>query len=307
MRIRQMLVDKNRYKYKCPYSMNATRIVVHNTANDASANNEIKYMINNNNEVSFHLAVDDKEAVQGIPFNRNTWNAGDGNGKGNREGLSIEICYSKSGGDKFIKAEKNAAKLIATLLKERNWGIDKVTKHQDYSKKYCPHRTLDMGWDRFLNMIKEELNSTDYPSKPKYTGNITYKVYDNIKKTYLPPVINDQDYAGNKNHAIGGIKAKAQHGNLYIKCHIIGKKAWEETVSLNEKNFNSSSSNSYSGILGKNIDMIKIWSDYGHVDYRASSVGTNFYEWVSSKNVNLSGHNSYAGVKGKPIDRIQMK
>ena len=86
MRIRQMLVDKNRYKYKCPYSMNATRIVVHNTANDASANNEIKYMISNNNEVSFHLAVDDKEAVQGIPFNRNTWNAGDGNGKGNREG-----------------------------------------------------------------------------------------------------------------------------------------------------------------------------------------------------------------------------
>ena len=53
--------------------------------------------------------------------------------------------------------------------------------------------------------------------------------------------------------------------------------------------------------------MVKIWSDYGHVDYRASSVGTNFYEWVSSKNVNLPGHNSYAGVKGKPIDRIQMK
>ena len=176
MRIRQMLVDKNRYKYKCPYSMNATRIVVHNTANDASANNEIKYMISNNNEVSFHLAVDDKEAVQGIPFNRNTWNAGDGNGKGNREGLSIEICYSKSGGDKFIKAEKNAAKIIATLLKERNWGIDKVTKHQDYSKKYCPHRTLDMGWDRFLNMIKEKLNETR--ERPFIIGDIIYNTSD---------------------------------------------------------------------------------------------------------------------------------
>lgn len=160
MNARQMLVNPNKYNIKCPYGMTATRIVVHNTANDASANNEVRYMINNNNEVSFHYAVDDKEVVQGIPLNRNTWNAGDGNGPGNRQGISIEICYSLSGGDRFIKAEQNAAKLIAQLLKERGWGIDKVTKHQDYNGKYCPHRTLDMGWDRFLNMIKKEMGET---------------------------------------------------------------------------------------------------------------------------------------------------
>ena len=68
-------------------------------------------------------------------------NTKDGHGKGNMQGIAIEICYSKSGGDRFIKAEKNAAKFIAQLLKERGWGIDKVTKHQDYSSKYCPHRT----------------------------------------------------------------------------------------------------------------------------------------------------------------------
>lgn len=51
-------------------------------------------MIGNNNEVSFHYAVDDVEVVQGIPENRNAWHAGDkGNGKGNREGIAIEICY----------------------------------------------------------------------------------------------------------------------------------------------------------------------------------------------------------------------
>ena len=48
--------------------MNAEFITVHNTYNDASAENEIAYMIRNNNEVSFHIAVDDKEAVQGIPL-----------------------------------------------------------------------------------------------------------------------------------------------------------------------------------------------------------------------------------------------
>lgn len=139
--------------------MTAEFIVVHNTANDASANNEISYMRTNNNKVSFHFAVDDKEVVQGLPLNRNGWHAGDGsNGKGNRKGIGIEICYSKSGGANFVKAEKNAAKFIAQLLKERGWGIDKVKKHQDFSGKYCPHRTLDMGWQRFLNMVKAEMS-----------------------------------------------------------------------------------------------------------------------------------------------------
>ena len=157
MKITKNLVAESKYSIKCPYSMTPTRIIVHNTANDASAKNEIAYMIRNDNEVSFHYAVDDVEVVQGIPENRNTWNAGDGGkGKGNREGISIEICYSKSGGTKFIKAEQNAVELIVDILKRYNWGIDKVTKHQDYNGKYCPHRTLDMGWNRFLKMIEAE-------------------------------------------------------------------------------------------------------------------------------------------------------
>ena len=138
--------------------MNPEFIVVHNTANDASAKNEVAYMINNNNKVSFHYAIDDKEIVQGIPENRNAWHAGDGNGQGNRKGIGIEICYSKSGGKRFEEAEKLAAKFIAYKLNEKSWGIDKVKKHQDFSGKYCPHRTLDMGWQRFLNMVQAELN-----------------------------------------------------------------------------------------------------------------------------------------------------
>lgn len=164
--IRRNLVNPNKYNIKCPYEMTPEFIVVHNTANDASAANEVQYMINNNNQVSFHYAVDDKEIVQGIPTNRNTWNAGDGsNGKGNRKGLSIEICYSKSGGDRFTTSERNAAEFIASLLKAKGWGIDRVKKHQDFNGKYCPHRTLDMGWDRFLNIIKEYMGE----STPTYT------------------------------------------------------------------------------------------------------------------------------------------
>lgn len=159
--IRKNLLSESLYNWKSPYIMKPTRIVVHNTANDASADNEIKYMHKTKEQggvqVSFHYAVDDIEVVQGLSVNRNGWHSGDGNGKGNREGIAIEICYSKSGGARFIKAEQNAIDLIVDILKKYNWGIDKVTKHQDYSNKYCPHRTLDLGWDRFINAIKNKL------------------------------------------------------------------------------------------------------------------------------------------------------
>lgn len=179
MNVIKNLVSSNKYNIKCPYTMNPEFIVVHNTANDSSAKNEISYMISNNNQTSFHYAVDDKEIIQGIPENRNAFHAGDGgNGKGNRKGIAIEICYSKSGGDKFIAAEKLAAQFIASKLKEKGWDISKVKKHQDFSGKYCPHRTLDMGWQRFLNMIKGYMNtSSSAPSSSSTENNNTlYKV-----------------------------------------------------------------------------------------------------------------------------------
>lgn len=158
MEIKKNFVSEDRYYIKCPHPMTPEFIIVHNTANDAPASNEIAYMIRNDNKISFHYAIDDTEIWQGIPENRNSWNAGDGaTGEGNRKGISIEICYSKSGGEKFDKAEKLASKFIAYKLHERGWGIDRVKKHQHFSGKYCPHRTIDLGWNRFLEMIRKEM------------------------------------------------------------------------------------------------------------------------------------------------------
>ena len=180
MNIVKNLVSQSKYSVKCPYSMTPEFIVVHNTANDATAANEVKYMISNNNQVSFHFAVDDKEIVQGLPLDRNAWACGDGaNGKGNRKGIQIEICYSKNGGIRFENAEKNAAKFIAQLLKERGWGVDKVKKHQDFSNKYCPHRTLDKGWASFVNMVKDYLNELNKPVQSTQSSSIS--VGDKVK------------------------------------------------------------------------------------------------------------------------------
>ena len=53
-------------------------ITIHNTANCASARNEIEYMHISNDYRSFHFAVDDEEIVQGELTNMNTWHAGVG-------------------------------------------------------------------------------------------------------------------------------------------------------------------------------------------------------------------------------------
>ena len=150
----------NKIGLKCPYYMEPIGITVHNTANDASAMSEISYMLGNNYETSFHYAVDDYRAVQGIDENRNAWHASDGNGTGNRRTIAIEICYSKSGGDRFDKAEENAAELVAMLLQKYGWDISVVKRHYDYApdKKYCPHRTMDRGWNRFIDIIKSKMN-----------------------------------------------------------------------------------------------------------------------------------------------------
>lgn len=162
----QDFIPETKWQLKCPYPMTPEFVVVHNTANDASAKSEVAYMKRNDLQTGFHFAVDDVEARQAILMERNAWHAGDGtNGRGNRYGIAVEICWSKSGGEKFDKAEENAAKLIAEILKKYGWGTDHVKKHQEFSGKYCPHRTLDLGWDRFIEKVKmymaEELTTVN--------------------------------------------------------------------------------------------------------------------------------------------------
>lgn len=167
----------SKYKVKATHAMSPQYITIHNTANDATAKNEIAYMLRNNNATSYHVAIDDKHVIQAIPFNRNAWHCGDGQGNGNRKSIGIEICYSKSGGQRYYDAEDNAVEYVAHILKQYNWGIEKVKWHRDWSGKKCPHRMIDEGrLDLFKSRVKkrlDELNSsnqvasTHKPSTPK--------------------------------------------------------------------------------------------------------------------------------------------
>lgn len=304
VKVVKKIVPSSKYSIKCPYSMTPTRIVVHNTANDASAINEIAYMTNNNNETSFHYAVDDKQIVQGLEENRNGWHAGDGNGKGNREGIAIEICYSKSGGDRFIKAEKNAVDLIVDILKRYGWGIDKVTKHQDYSGKYCPHRTLDMGWDRFIKMVENKLNGTQ--NQTTEVSNKKVNVYYRVKTKkhgWLPEVKNLEDYAGWENSPITGVAIRVDKGSIKYRVHIKGK-GWLPYVT----GYNINDIINGFGGDGKNvIDAIEVYY-YTPNDirpYKKAKYKVNNYPWQYD-NEKTNGQDGYGGVIGVDATKFQI-
>ena len=170
------------YHINAPYAMTPKYITIHNTGNTASARNEAAYMNSNSNYTSYHVAIDDKEAVQVVPFNRNAWHAGDGQGQGNRASIGIEICYSMDNGysgaksARYKKAEENAALYIAHVLHQYGWGMDRLKRHYDWSGKDCPHKMHATGtYQAFRNRVQAHLNalkkgstaSKPAPSKPK--------------------------------------------------------------------------------------------------------------------------------------------
>ncbi|MGO4543216.1 N-acetylmuramoyl-L-alanine amidase family protein [Paenibacillus sp. 2TAB23] len=134
--------------------MSATSITIHNTGNPSStAKNERAWLTNmtNNRTASFHIVVDEHGAIECLPINENGWHAGDGSGtaSGNRTSIGIELCESGN----YAKILDNAVELVAIMLKERGWGVDRLRRHYDWSGKICPRLMHDdgkwTGWTEF--------------------------------------------------------------------------------------------------------------------------------------------------------------
>ena len=155
-----------------------------------------------------------------------------------------------------------------------------------------------------VNGVKINTSDTQ-PTSSDVTGKITYQSYDNKKGYWLPEVNshNPNDYAGNLGNNMGGLRAKPTYGEIKIQAHVIGKGwlGWVSSKSYSKNN--KTNGNSYAGLFGKNIDMIRIKSTKGYVDYRAyDNVKNKWLPWVRSTN-----SNDYAGNEGNPISGIQMK
>ncbi|MEK3882436.1 phosphodiester glycosidase family protein [Paenibacillus sp. PL2-23] len=164
------------------HKLEATTITFHNVGNPTStARNERNWLTNPNNDVtaSYNIVLDDKMTIECIPLNESAWAAGDGaNGPGNRTSIHVEICESGN----YARTLERAVDLAVKMLKERNWGVDRLRRHWDWPRpsdgyrKICPRLMYDggtwAGWIDFKARISAALNppivtpDPEQPTKP---------------------------------------------------------------------------------------------------------------------------------------------
>ena len=290
VKIVQDLISPSKYETQCPYAMNPQYITIHNTANDASAKNEIAYMKTKDYN-SYHFAVDDVEARQGLPLDRNNFSCGDGaKGTGNRKSIAIEICYSKSGGARYVQAEENCVQLVATLLKKYGFGVDRVKKHQDWSGKYCPHRILaENRWESFKDRIRVALNGGEPSPTPtpdptpagafkkgdrvriNTAGHFPYYIADDVKKIYGIYQVREDLNAGGENRFAwkdNGIPEK-----FVDIVNANGKKVWNSDLIHMKKG--------YKFVFNRAFTISKTATDAGMKYYQLDTgLGDKYKFWV---------------------------
>lgn len=283
VKIVEDLISPSKYETQCPYPMTPEYITVHNTANDASAYNEIAYMKRNSYN-SYHFAVDDVEARQGLPLDKNNFSCGDGaNGTGNRKSIAIEICYSKSGGARYVQAEENCVQLVAYLLKKYGLGVDRVKKHQDWSGKYCPHRILaENRWESFKDRVRQAMGGTPspQPSSPFKVGDnvrirtadhYNYYVADDAQRIFGMYQVREDLNAGGENRFSwkdNGIPEK-----FVDIVNANGKKVWNSDLIHVKKG--------YKFVFNRSFRISKTATDAGMKYYQLDAgLGDNYKFWV---------------------------
>ena len=161
-------------------------LVVHNTANTASGADDLshaKYLQNledaDKTYVSWHLTVDSDSCTKHLPFEEQGYHAGDGKGRGNTQGIGIEITENKD----YSKAEDNALNVICFLMKAYNITTDRVLPHRYFatSKKLCPRKILmsqatwQKDWSVFQKRIEERYKLLYKPTSG--TGGVKEVIY----------------------------------------------------------------------------------------------------------------------------------
>ena len=169
MNIIKMLTKKNCY----PGQNKPAYVVVHETDNwskGADAKAHATAMKNGNLAGTVHYYVDSKSIYQTLAHEDGAWAVGDGKGKygiTNRNSINIEICVNPE--TDYYKAVDKAEQLAASLLKQYGWGVDRLKRHYDASRKHCPRRIIDEGlWEQFKATTKKYMGDSASEDAEKY-------------------------------------------------------------------------------------------------------------------------------------------
>lgn len=127
--------------------------------------------------------------------------------------------------------------------------------------------------------------------------NVTYQVYEDVGRRWLPNVTDKQDYSGFYGRAIDCVYANLSSGNITYRVHVKGGR-WLSAVT---------NRNDYAGIKGKPIDGLMMKTDTGKtVYYRIHLKNSNrWLSWVTGYS-SYDSNNGYAGMFGQEIDAIQV-
>lgn len=137
-------------------------VTVHETANTSRGANAQAHANlqsrGNSRDASWQYTVDDTQAIQSYDDAVKCWHSS--RTVGNRTSVAVEICVNSDGD--YVKAVKNAAELVARILKSHAKGTEAVLTHEDWSGKNCPTRLLagthGITWNQFIALIQQHLN-----------------------------------------------------------------------------------------------------------------------------------------------------
>ena len=141
-------------------------LTIHQTGNTAAGANAMAHhrlQARSGIGYGWHWQVDDEMAIQTHDHDFKIWHAGDG--RGNTESISIEICVNLDGD--YNQSVENGAKLAAMILKEENIDISKMVQHNYWTGKNCPEqiRACKNGicWSHFVEKVRGYLNGSNEP------------------------------------------------------------------------------------------------------------------------------------------------
>ena len=151
-------------------------IVVHNTANTASAKQEAQNLHNNNGQSSFHYAVDSTSIYQCVHDYDTAWAVGAWKGATayirNNQSISIEVCNP---GTKFTDAAIDRLHwLVRDLMEYYGIPADHVVRHWDCHSghKSCPAYYAganNSAWKSLHALITSPYNDPE-PAKKDMSG-----------------------------------------------------------------------------------------------------------------------------------------
>lgn len=183
------------------------KVTIHLTGNKAKgANAQMHAKLQSSvYGASWHIQVDDKEAIQSFSYDYRCWHAGDGNtpNGGNNTSIGIEGCINSDGD--YLKMLSNMAETAAIVCKDLGLDpVDDVVRHYDWSGKHCPAQIMDgqagIDWPKFKKMILDFYNGG---SKKPVTQTVTTTDIDKLAKEVI-----DGKHGS-------GAQRKANLGSLY--------------------------------------------------------------------------------------------